>query len=167
MPRRARPLVPTVMLGCLGGILGCDKPPAEPAARPPIATRRTVGQTTQNVLDLAAALAAGGAVIDPGAAREGLDIVTGAQRAAAGQISLLAVEHAVKLHEAEHGSRPASHAEFMARIVRPGAADGLQLPMLPYDQEYAFDPDRGGLVVVEFPARRAQRERETTGAAGL
>lgn len=146
---------------------GCAEPPAEPAAKPPIETRRTVGKTTQNVLDLAAALAEGGVVADPSASREGLDVVTGAHRAVAAQTSIMTAEHALKLHEAEHGSRPKTHAAFMQQIIRPGDPDGLRLPMLPYYQEYAFDPKSGGLVVVEFPARKAQRERETTGAAGL
>jgi hypothetical protein len=39
--------------------------------------------------------------------------------------------------------------------------------MLPYYQEYAYDPAQKCLVVIEFPAKKQQRERETTGAAGL
>jgi hypothetical protein len=39
--------------------------------------------------------------------------------------------------------------------------------MLPYYQEYAYDPAEKRLVVVEFPAKKAQRQAETTGAAGL
>lgn len=160
----------TVSLAWLavGGVAwasGCAGPAPEPPATPRIETRPTLGKTTQTVLDLAAAVADGGRVIDPGAPREGLDVVVGAHRAVAGQVSILAVEHALKLHEAEHGSRPKTHAEFMQRIIRPGQPDGLRLPMLPSSQEYAFDPQTGGLVVVEFPARVEQRQRETNGAA--
>jgi hypothetical protein len=39
--------------------------------------------------------------------------------------------------------------------------------MLPYYQEYAYDPQTRKLVVMEFPAKKEQRRRETTGAAGL
>jgi hypothetical protein len=41
------------------------------------------------------------------------------------------------------------------------------LPMLPYYQEWAYDTEGRRLVVVEFPEKKQQRERETTGAAGL
>jgi hypothetical protein len=39
--------------------------------------------------------------------------------------------------------------------------------MLPYYQEYSYDEQTRQLVVMEFPAKKEQRQRETTGAAGL
>jgi hypothetical protein len=39
--------------------------------------------------------------------------------------------------------------------------------MLPYYQEWAYDPEAKAVVVVEFPALKEQRRQETTGAAGL
>jgi len=39
--------------------------------------------------------------------------------------------------------------------------------MLPYYQEYSYDEQSRQLVVMEFPAKREQREQETTGASGL
>ena len=165
MPPRPRSLA--IVFAGLLGFVGCDEPESKPPAKPPIETRKTVGKTTQKVLDLAAALADGGVVADPTAPREGLDVVTGAYRSASAQIGGLAVEQGLRLHAAEHGSRPATHAEFMSTIMKPGEPDGIQLPMLPYYQEYAFDPDKGALVIVNFPARHEQRKKETTGAAGL
>lgn len=168
MPRLATsPAIVVVVLALMLGASGCSEPEANLPAKPPIETRKTLGKTTQNVLDLAAAIADGAAVIDPSATREGLDAIAGAHRAASAQIATFPVEQALKLYEAEHESRPATHAEFMAKIIRPGQPDGIMLPMLPYYQEYAFDPEKRGLVVVEFAARREQREKETTGAAGL
>ena len=90
-----------------------------------------------------------------------------AYRSTMGVIGGLQVEQKMKLHQAEHGTLPATHEEFMATIIAPGTPDELRLPMLPYYQEYAFDPDSRGLVVVEFPATKEQRERETTGPSGL
>jgi len=148
-------------------LAGCSEPEATPPAKPPVETRKTVGKTTDKVLDLATALADGGVVIDPGAERFGLDAVTGAHRYAAAALSSASVEQTLKLYEAEHESRPATHAEFMAKIMKPGGPDGLHLAMLPYYQEYAFDPRKGGIVVVEFPALKEQYEKENTGAAGL
>jgi hypothetical protein len=156
-----------IALLCVLGFVGCDETEPKTPAKPPIETRKTIGKTTQNVLDLKGAIAEGGVVTDPTAPREGLDVVTGAYGSASAQIGGMAVEQGLRLHAAEHGSRPATHAEFMSRIMKPGEPDGIQLPMLPYDQEYAFDPDKGVLVVVVFPARREQRKQETTGAAGL
>lgn len=156
------------LLLAAGIVSGCDAPPPkEPNATPAIEPRATLGKTTQNVLDLAEARAAGGVIVESGAPRGGLDAITGAHRAAAGQISILAVEHKMKLDAAERGSKPATHAEFMRWIIAAGQPDEIRLPMLPYYQEYAFDSEAKCLVVVEFPARKEQRQRETTGAAGL
>jgi hypothetical protein len=156
--------------GALLGALtlgGCEPPAAEKPSEPKAQTRKTVGKTTQKVLDLAEATATGGVIADITAERSGLDAVTGAYRSAVGQVSILAVEHKMQLDKAEYGSAPKTHAEFMKRIIQPGGPDGISLPMLPYYQEYAFDPEQRCLVIVEFPALKAQREQQTTGAAGL
>jgi hypothetical protein len=147
-----------------------DKPaPLTPEAAPPVETRKTIGRTTQNVLDLPAALAEGGVRVDAGGETEEspLGVAAQAYRNSVATIGGLAVEQKMKLHEAEHGKRPATYQEFMTAIIAPGTPDGIQLPMLPYYREYAFDAASGRLVVVEFPAKKQQRERETTGASGL
>jgi len=165
MPARCGPLL---LLPLVGMLVGCEPPaPAEPAAPQASQPRETLRKKTQNVLDLAAAVADGGVPVDPGAERSGLDAITGAHRAAAGAVSIMAVEHKMRLDEAERGSRPQTHAEFMKRIIAAGGPDEIWLPMLPYYQEYAYDPAGKRLVVIEFPARKEQRQRETTGAAGL
>ncbi|MFM7207339.1 MAG: hypothetical protein ACKO4T_11810 [Planctomycetaceae bacterium] len=156
---------------------GCDEPAPQPdattrpaATRPaPIQTRKTVGKTTQNVLDLAEAQAQGGVVVDNAAEAEegGLGAYSQAYRHSVATIGGMAVEQKMKLYQAEHGSVPASHKEFMAKIIAPGTPDEVSLPMLPYYQEYAFDPAAKKLVVVEFPAKKEQRQKETTGSAGL
>jgi hypothetical protein len=149
--------------------------PAAPGAPPaaesagPIQTRRTIGETTQTVLELADAIAKGGVKVDGSEPSGGgmLGTYSKAYRNSVATIGGLQVEQKMKLHQAEHGSLPATHKEFVAKILAPGTPDELRLPMLPYYQEYAFDPESRGLVVVEFPAKKEQRERETTGAAGL
>lgn len=170
MTRASRPQAfgwPLIAIGMMG--IGCEPPPAEKpsSTKPKVETRKTVGKTTQKVLDLSEAKAKGGVVADITAERSGLEAVTGAYRSSVGRLSILAVDHKMQLDKAEHGSSPKTHAEFMKRIIQPGGPDGISLPMLPYYQEYAFDPDQQGLVIVEFPELKAQRERETTGAAGL
>lgn len=161
-------------------VAGCDALtsllPAKPAAEQkpaapsqPIEPRKTLGKTTQNVLDLAAAQADGGVVIDNAAEAEegGLGAYSQAYRHSVATIGGLAVEQKLQLYQAEHGKVPATHQEFMTTIIAPGTPDEVRLPMLPYYQEYAFDPATKKLVVVEFPAKKEQRQRETTGAAGL
>jgi hypothetical protein len=143
-------------------------PPPEPAAAS-VQTRKTVRKTTQNVLDLSAAKAQGGVVVDNAAEAEegGLGAYSQAYRHSVATIGGLAVEQKMKLYQAEHNKVPATHQEFMAKIIAPGTPDEVSLPMLPYYQEYAFDPASKKLVVVEFPAKKEQRQKETTGSAGL
>lgn len=154
------------MLSMTAWMAGCA-PPSEPPAQPRIEPRKTIGKTTQRVLELTRALADGGVLADTAATSGGLAAVTDAVRKTSGTIGTLAVEQKMRLYEAEHGRKPGDYEEFMRRIIAPGAADGVSLPMLPYYQEWAYDPEAKAVVVVEFPALKEQRRRETTGAAGL
>jgi hypothetical protein len=159
-------VVAACMLGLAALTVGCAETP-RPPDKPPVEPRKTLGKTTQNVLELSQALANGGVLGDTTATSEGLAAVTDAVRKTAGTIGTLAVEQKLRLYEAEHGGKPESHEEFMRRIIAPGTPDEVRLPMLPYFQEWAYDPAAKKVVVVEFPALKEQRRRETTGAAGL
>ena len=149
-----------LLLLAIGGPAG-QKPPGEPnppagPGRPP-RPQKLVGRTTQQVLALDEALRGGGVVVDPDTApdEQGLAAYGQAYRHSVARIGGLAVEQKLRLYLAEHDAPPATHAEFMAKIIAPGTPDGLQLPKLPHDQEWAFDPRTKRLVVVEFPARKA------------
>ena len=48
----------------------------------------------------------------------------------------------------------------MAEIIKAGNAEGIQLPMLPYYQEYAWDEDHQKLVVVEFPKKKEDYKKQ-------
>ena len=135
------------------------KPPAPAAAPQPRPGKKLVGKTTQKVLDLAAALADGGVLVDNASEPEegGLAAYGQAYRHSVATIGGLAVEQKLRLYRAEHDEVPATHAEFMAKIIAPGTPDEVRLPALPHYQDYAFDPARKTLVVVEFPARKAAR----------
>lgn len=149
------PRVWTLLLVLAIGLAGCrEQEPAEPAAEP-VKTRKTLGKTTRKVLRLADAVAAGGVLVEVGSGESGgIAVLSGALTSATGQIGGIAAEQALRLHEAEHGQRPATHEEFMRMIIRPGESAGVDLPMLPYDREYAYDEQARRLVVVEFPKRR-------------
>lgn len=162
-----RSLVPMVVLSLVAPLGGC-KPAAEPPApKPRIETRQTLRKTTQNVLELKQALASGGVPAEMSITSEGLEVVSDAYRTSVGKVAVMAVEQRMALYKAEHDAAPATHAEFMEKIIQPGNPSGMQLPMLPYYQEYAYDPEKKALVVVEFPEKKKQREQETKGAAGL
>jgi hypothetical protein len=160
-------IVPMAVMFVVPVLCGC-KPAAEaPAAKPRIETRETLRKTTQNVLELEQALASGGVPAEMSITSEGLEVVSDAYRTSVGKVAVIAVEQRMALYRAEHDAVPATYAEFMEKIIQPGNPAGLQLPMLPYYQEYAYDPEKKTLVVVEFPEKKKQREKETTGAAGL
>jgi len=154
-------------VACLAAAGGCRPAAESPPAKPRIETRKTIGKTTQNVLELSRALADGGVPAAMEITGEGIDVYADAYRTSVGKIAVMAVEQRMKMHAVEHDSPPETYDEFMAAIIQPGSPGGLQLPMLPYYQEYAYDPAEKRLVVVEFPAKKAQRKEETTGAAGL
>jgi hypothetical protein len=144
-----------------------EPPPAAAPAPPPIQTRQTLKKTTQNVLELSEAMKQGGVQAEMSIKSQGLEVAADAYRTSVGKLSIIAVDQKMSFFQAENDRKPKDYEEFMARIIQPGKPDGLMLPMLPYYQEYAYDPEAKELVVIEFPAKKEQRQKETTGASGL
>lgn len=152
---------------------GCFKPKppgeadAEAAATPGVTAeaatpRETVNQKTQNVLALDEALASGGQVASSEiSATNPLLASADAYRTSVTKLSAMAVEQAIQLRNAQSiaDPKPLTHAQFLAEIIKPGQPDGIQLPMLPYYQEYAWDEAAQKLVAVDFPARVEAREQ--------
>ena len=170
-----------VLLALIGGVLvligfsgsGGKKaaaPSATTASDPapaPIQTRQTLKKTTQNVLELSEAFKQGGVRAEMSIKSQGLEVAADAYRTSVGKLSIIAVDQKMNFFQAENDRKPRDYKEFMDRIIEPGKPDGIMLPMLPYYQEYAYDPEAKELVVIEFPAKKEQRQKETTGAAGL
>ncbi len=139
-----------------------------PAPAPaPVQTRQTLKKTTQNVLELSEAMSQGGVRAEMSITGQGLDVAADAYRTSVGKLSIIAVEQKMSFFQAENDRKPRDYKEFMERIIEKGKPDGIMLPMLPYYQEYSYDPDAKELVVIEFPAKKEQRQKETTGASGL
>jgi hypothetical protein len=162
-----------ILLIVLGGPKDAPPAPAAPPAPPAASTqpadsqpRQTIKKTTQNVLELEQALAQGAKRADLAIKSQGLEIASEAYRTGMGKVSIIAVEQKMNFFKAENDRAPKDYAEFMDRIIGKGKPDGILLPMLPYYQEYAYDPEAKGLVVVEFPARKEQREKDVTGPLG-
>ncbi|MFM8635677.1 MAG: hypothetical protein ACKOEX_12865 [Planctomycetia bacterium] len=164
----SRAVLRALVVGMAGMVVsGCGAPKKETPKKPPIQTRETLRKTTQNVLELEKALADGGVPASMEITGEGLEVYSDAYRTSVGRMGAMAVDQKMQLHEAEFGSKPKDYAEFMEKIIGKGQPEGIQLPMLPYYQEWAYDPEKKTLVVIEFPAKKEQRQKETTGAAGL
>jgi hypothetical protein len=167
-------------VACALAVAGCVDPPADPnstssatSSAPeavtggPIQTRKTLNQKTQNVMRMEEAIAAGGVLAEKPENDGGLGVIAGAYRSSVAKLGNIAVQQAMQMYNAEHGQMPENYDEFMKWIIKPGQPDGIELAMLPYYQEYSYDEQSGQLVVMEFPAKKEQREQETTGASGL
>jgi hypothetical protein len=175
-----KPMSLARLLGLAGllAVTGCVDPPSEKGTAPspgaessgsagPIQTRKTINQKTQNVMRMEEAVAAGGVPAEKPENDGGLGVIAGAYRSSVAKLGNIAVQQAMQFYAAEHGEPPSNYDEFMKWIIKPGQPDGIELAMLPYYQEYSYDEQTRQLVVMEFPAKKEQRQRETTGAAGL
>ena len=163
-----RPPASAAFLSALSVLFVCGCEPAKPkqisSTTPPVETRKTIGKTTQNVMALADAQQAGGVPAEMSITGSGLEAVTSeAYRTSIGKMGVIAVQHKMQIVEATDGPKPMGYEEFMKKIIAKGDPDGIELPMLPYYQEWAYDPETKALVVIEFPLRKEQRQQETTG----
>ena len=125
--------------------------------------RETIGKTTQNVLALDQALSEGAVLASTKVeSTNPLLASADAYRTSVGKIGGMGVEKAIQLRNAQsiRDPKPLTHEEFMAEIIKKGQSDGIHLPMLPYYQEYAWDQTNQKLVVLDFPARKAEREKQ-------
>jgi hypothetical protein len=124
--------------------------------------RETIGKTTQNVLALDQALSEGAVLASTKVeSKNPLMVSAEAYRTSVGKIGGMGVERAIQLRNAQsiRDPKPLTHEEFMAEIIKKGQSDGIHLPMLPYYQEYAWDQPNQKLVILDFPARKAEREK--------
>ena len=143
---------------------GCeeDKP-----AKPKIQARDTLNKTTQVVLELKPELAKGGVVTDGKIhSTEYLDQQADAYRTSVGNIAKMKVQHDIDIYDALNGEKPKTYEEFMEQIIKKGRADGIQLPMLPYYQEYGYDAENKALVVIEYPAKKKAMKEQTARDGG-
>ena len=145
-------------------VAGCEgakpTPPANSAAQP----RETIKKFTQNVLKLQDAQAQGGQIVhgggEVGPSGGYVGTLAQAYRSSIGTIAVQQVQQALQMYEIQNNAPPKDYDEFMTAVLRKGQAEGIQLPQLPYYQEYAYDEANRQLVVVEFPARKAEFEKK-------
>ncbi len=150
----------TLTAGCLPSPAEKDKT-AETASSDST-PRETMNKTTQNVLKLDEALAQGGEV-DSGKVTSSNPLLQSAEayRTQVARFGSVAVQQAIQIRNAQsiQDPKPLTHEQFMTEIIKSGQPDGIQLAMLPYYQEYAWDEAAQALVVINFPARQEEREK--------
>ena len=141
-----------VALPALAICTGCGD---EPSNKPRGEARETLNKTTQEVFDLKTELAKGAVLAatdiplaDP------LTQNAAAYRTTVAKAGKMRVQMDMAAYEALNGDKPKNYEEFMDLIIKKGKPDGIQLPMLPYYQEYAYDSDKKELVVIEYPAKK-------------
>lgn len=147
----------------LGLIAGCDAEKPKGKATSQVKARETIGKTTQNVLKLTDALAQGGVLA--ATTIEATDPLTqsgDAYKTQVAKIGAMAVKQAIDIRNASsiQDPKPLTYDEFMAEIIKKDQPDGMQLAMLPYYQEYAWDEANQKLVVVEFPKKKADFQKQ-------
>jgi hypothetical protein len=144
--------------------VGCG---AEPSTKPKLKTRETLNKTTQDVRDLKTELGKGGILADTEIeVADPLTQSASAYRTQVAKIAKMKVKMEMGTYEALNGEKPKTYEEFMEVIIKKGKADGIQLPMLPYYQEYAYDSDKKELVVVEYPAKKKAMQDQDDKALG-
>ena len=154
MPSILRPALALVLVGLLSG---CETAPSKSSKK----LRETVGKTTQNVLKLEDALADGGQLAsDKITATDPLTVNSEAYKTSVAKIAKMRIAQDIAIYEVTNEKKPETYEEFMTAIIKKDQPDGIQLPMLPFYQEYAYDAKNYALVVVEFPAKKADYEKE-------
>tara|TARA_Y100000385_G_scaffold274513_1_gene317800 strand:+ start:256 stop:603 length:348 start_codon:yes stop_codon:yes gene_type:complete len=85
-----------------------------------------------------------------------------AYRNSVATIGAMAVDKAIQIRNAQsiREPQPLTYEVFMKEIIKKGKSDGIRLAMLPYYQEYAWDEKDQKLVVIDFPARKEEREKQ-------
>jgi len=153
MMRHARSLLALAFALPLAALAaGCE---AQQPSKQKVQIRDTVGKTTQEVRNLKPELSQGGQVTDGKIhSTNYLDIQADAYRTEVAKIAKMRIQMDMGTYEALNGEKPKTYEEFMDLIIKKGKPDGIQLPMLPYYQEYGYDPEAKELVVIEYPEKK-------------
>lgn len=141
-------------------LVGCDDAP-KTAAKPKIKTRETINKWTDQVRNLQPELDAGGQVADQKLKSTDYITIQGeAYRNTVAKMAIMSIDQAMMAYEIENNSYPKTYDEFMDNIMKRGKPDAVRLPMLPFYQEYGYDVANHKLVVIEYPAKKAEQKRQ-------
>lgn len=154
-----RPLLALALsMSLLALVAGCEVD----KSKRKVQSRDTIGKTTQEVRNLAPELEKGGQTTDGKIhATDYVTIQADAYRTSVANIAKMKVKMDMDMYEAANGEKPKTYEEFMEHIIKKGQPDGIQLPMLPYYQEYGYDPEKQELVVIEYPEKKKAMKEQT------
>ncbi len=147
-------LIPALLVA-----VGCEGEERTDGPRPVVKARKVIGERTQDVKKLETELKnEGGQVSDMKVvAKDPFTLSGNTYVSAVGRLSIDQITHALNLYKATNDRYPKDYEEFMAEIIR---ANNIALPQLPAYQDYAYDEKEHRLVVVEYPARKAELKRQ-------
>ncbi len=127
-----------------------------------IHARDTINKKTQDVRNLKPELEKGGQTTDGKIhATDYITLQADAYRTTVANLAKMKVKMDMDQYEALNGEKPKTYEEFMDQIIKKGKPDGIQLPMLPYYQEYGYDPDSKELIVIEYPEKKKAMQEQT------
>jgi hypothetical protein len=128
---------------------------AAPAKNTPKKPEFIVGKRTQDIRDANVELKTGGARVGSTkiTAKEPITLPGNAYVTIIGRTSILNIQHAVDLYQAENGRYPKDYNEFMEEIIKK---NNIALPKLPYYQEYSYDDKEHKLIILEYEDRKNQ-----------
>ncbi|MEJ7816983.1 MAG: hypothetical protein WKF53_17570 [Rubrobacter sp.] len=124
--------------------------------------RDTIRKYTQDVRNLKPELEKGGQTTDGKIhATDYITLQADAYRTTVANLAKMKVKMDMDQYEALNGEKPKTYEEFMEHIIKKDKPDGIQLPMLPYYQEYGYDPETKELVVIEYPEKKKAMEEQS------
>ncbi len=108
-----------------------------------------VGRRTQEIKNASTELKTGGATVATTkiTAKDPITLQGNAYVSIIGQTSILSIQHALDLYQAENDRYPRNYDEFMNDIIK---ANNIALPTLPYYQKYGYDEKEHKLMVLEY-----------------
>jgi hypothetical protein len=145
-----------LVAGCDGG--SSKKPAAssgkKSAVKPEEAQPRDIlNKSTMDVRSVAEELQKGARVIDP-TTNPNMYVAQTAR------LAVMTTKHNIDIYQAANGEYPKSAQELVDGVLKP---EGQGLPALPYYLEYGYDEKAHTLVILEYPERRKERERQRDG----
>ncbi len=163
MPRDRQLLALVFSVPLLALALGCEVD----KSKRKVHARETLRKTTQDVRNLKPELEKGGQTTDGKIhSTDYITIQADAYRTSVANIAKMKVKMDIDLYEAANGEKPKTYEEFMEHIIKKGKADGIQLPMLPYYQEYGYNPETKELLVIEYPEKKKAMQKQSDDELG-
>ena len=163
MPRARQLLALTCSASLLALASGCEVD----KTKRKVHARDTINKTTQDVRNLKPELEKGGQTTDGKIhSTDYITIQADAYRTSVANIAKMKVKMDIDLYEAANGEKPKTYEEFMEHIIKKGKADGIQLPMLPYYQEYGYNPETKELLVIEYPEKKKAMQKQSDDELG-